>query len=268
MKIRFIEPANTPYKKSLKNHFVYDENIRTPSNGIITLATILKPIYGDVFCYSESISEIKWNDVFDADIIFISIFTFNANRGYKLARYIRRHSKALIVFGGLHATLNYKETAKYCDYVLRGEGDELIVEFTKSISSGKAVTSPGIAYIRNGKLISTGEPKIPEKIDTIPDRNLLYGFKKATKYNTVWPQVHASRGCPHNCDYCALVAAFGRKVRTRSPENVVDDIEQTIKFFSGSRRLANMLWITDDNFFADRNNKQKNKIFLYYSGTI
>ena len=131
MKIRFIEPANTPYKKSLKNHFVYDENIRTPSNGIITLATILKPIYGDVFCYSESISEIKWNDVFDADIIFISIFTFNANRGYKLARYIRRHSKALIVFGGLHATLNYKETAKYCDYVLRGEGDELIVEFTK-----------------------------------------------------------------------------------------------------------------------------------------
>lgn len=252
MKIRFIEPANTPYKKSLKNHFVYDENIRTPSNGIITLATILKPIYGDVFCYSESISEIKWNDVFDADIIFISIFTFNANRGYKLARYIRRHSKALIVFGGLHATLNYKETAKYCDYVLRGEGDELIVEFTKAISSGKAVTSPGIAYIRNGKLISTGEPKIPEKIDTIPDRNLLYGFKKATKYNTVWPQVHASRGCPHNCDYCALVAAFGRKVRTRSPENVVDDIEQAIEFFSGSRRLANMLWITDDNFFADR----------------
>ena len=96
MKIRFIEPANTPYKKSVRNYFVYDENIRTPSNGIITLATILKPIYDDVFCYSESISQIKWNDVLDSDIIFISIFTFNANRGYELAEYIRKNSKALI----------------------------------------------------------------------------------------------------------------------------------------------------------------------------
>ncbi len=252
MKIRFIEPANTPYKKSYKNHFVYDENIRTPSNGIITLATILKPIYGDVFCYSESISEIMWNDVLDSDIIFISIFTFNANRGYELADYIRKHSHALIVFGGLHATLNYEETAKYCDYVIRGEGDELIVEFTEAIRNGKPVDFPGIAYIRNGELINTGEPKIPENIDTIPDRSLLYGFKEATKYNTVWPQVHASRGCPHNCDYCALVAAFGRKVRTRPPKSVVDDIEQAIEFFSSSKRLAKMLWITDDNFFADR----------------
>lgn len=252
MKIRFIEPANPPYKKSLKNHFVYDENIRTPSNGIITLATILKPLYGDVFCYSESISEIMWNDVLDSDIIFISIFTFNANRGYELAEYIRKHSRALIVFGGLHATLNYEETAKYCDYVLRGEGDELIVEFAEAISSGKPIDFPGIAYIRNGELINTGKPKIPENIDTIPDRSLLYGFKEATKYNTVWPQVHASRGCPHNCDYCALVAAFGRKVRTRPPKSVVDDIEQAIVFFSSSKRLAKMLWITDDNFFADR----------------
>ena len=252
MKIRFIEPGNPPYKKSIKNNFVYDESIRTPSNGMITLATILKPIYDDVFCYSESISEIRWDDVLDSDIIFISIFTFNANRGYELAEYIRKNSSALIVFGGLHATLNYKETARYCDYVLRGEGDELIVEFTEAINSGKPIDFRGVAYIKDGELITTGEPKIPENIDTTPDRNLLYGFKKATKYSTIWPQVHASRGCPHNCDYCALVAAFGRKVRTRPPKSVVDDIEQAIAFFSTSKRLANILWITDDNFFADR----------------
>ena len=72
-------------------------------------------------------------------------------------------------------------------------------------------------------------------------------------HNTIWPQVHASRGCPHCCDYCALVAAFGRGVRTRSPENVVEDIRQAIAFFDqGHHRLAKVLWITDDNFFANR----------------
>ena len=252
MKIRFIEPANLPYKKSIRNYYVYDNRIRTPSNGIITLATILKSVYDDVYCYSESISEIVWDDVLDADIVFISIFTFSANRGYELAEYIRKNSSALIVFGGLHATLNYPETAKYCDYVLRGEGDELILKFVNAINEGAPVDFPGVAYLRDGELITTGEPEIPENIDTIPDRNLLYGFKKATKYSPIWPQVHASRGCPHNCDYCALVAAFGRKVRTRPPKSVVDDIEQAIEFFSGSKRLSNILWITDDNFFADR----------------
>jgi radical SAM superfamily enzyme YgiQ (UPF0313 family) len=72
-------------------------------------------------------------------------------------------------------------------------------------------------------------------------------------HNTLWPQVHASRGCPHNCDYCSLVAAFGRQVNVRSPKAVVEDIKQAIEFFDqGHHRIAKMLWITDDNFFANR----------------
>lgn len=252
MKIRFIEPGNTPYKKSIKNLYVYDGHIRTPSNGMITLATVLNQKYADVYCYSESISEIVWDDVLDADIIFISIFTFNANRGYELADYIKSNSRALVVFGGLHATLVPEETLSHCDYVLRGEGDELILKFTDAINENRNIDMPGIVYKSNGKTVSTGEPVAPEKIDTIPDRNLLYKFKEMTKYNTIWPQVHASRSCPHNCDYCALVAAFGRKVRTRDPKNVADDIENAISFFSTHKRLAKILWITDDNFFADR----------------
>ena len=252
MKIRFIEPGNRPYKKSVLNHFVYDRYIRTPSNGMIILATVLARKYDDVYCYSESISEIVWKDVLDADIVFVTTFTFNANRGYELAWYIKQNSKAKVVFGGLHATLNYKETIEYCDYVLRGEGDELILKFTKALEKGESVDFPGVVYKKDGGIITNGEPEVPENIDVIPDRNLLYKFRERTKYNTIWPQVHASRSCPHNCDYCALIAAFGRKVRVRPPKSVVDDIEDAIEFFSGYKRLSNVLWVTDDNFFANR----------------
>ena len=42
-------------------------------------------------------------------------------------------------------------------------------------------------------------------------------------------------------------------LRTRSPENVVADIRESIRFFHrGHVRLAKDLWLTDDNFFADR----------------
>ena len=235
MKVRFIEPGNRPYRPSLLNYVVYDRYIRTPSVGLNTLATIVKREVDDTLMYSESISRIPLKDVLDADVIFIGIFTFAAVRGYKLARYLKKHSRAVIVMGGLHASMNYEEAVKYCDYVLLGEGDE------------------GLAYVRDGESVSTGYPEPPQDIGTIPDRNLIWRYQKMAGHNTIWPQVHASRGGPHNCDYCALVRHFGRKVRTRPPENVVEDIRQSIEFFDRKHfRPVKDLWITDDNFFADR----------------
>lgn len=253
MKVRFIEPGNQPYRKSLENYMVYDKYIRTPSNGILILATILKQEIEDVFCYSESISKIVWEDVLDADLIFISIFTFNATRGYALADYIRQHSTAVIAFGGLHATLNSAEAILHGDYVLRGEGDETILPFAQAIQQKTIPDIPGVVYRQNGEIRTTGDPVIPQAIDTIPNRHLLYRFHEMAGHSTLWPQVHASRGCPHNCDYCALVAAFGRCIRVRSPQSVVEDIRQAIDFFDiGHHRMAKILWITDDNFFANR----------------
>lgn len=111
LKIRFIEPGNRPYRPSLLNYFVYDRYIRTPSVGLNTLATIVHQEYEDTYMYSESICKLKMNDILDADIIFIGIFTFAAVRGYELARLFRENSRATIVMGGLHASMNYAEAA-------------------------------------------------------------------------------------------------------------------------------------------------------------
>ena len=253
-KVRFIEPGNLPYRKSIKNLYTYDKYIRTPSIGLLTLATIVKDTVTDTLMYSESISEIQWDDVFDADIVFIGIFTFAAPRGYELAQYIKEHSKAIVVLGGLHASMNYTEAVKYADYVLLGEGDESILELIEALRNNRQVDFPGVAYEKDDKIIFTGERKPPENIDIIPNRYLLYRYHKMAGHNTLWLQVHASRGCPHNCDYCAVVRHFGRAVRTRTPENIIEDIRQSIAFQDNRLipRLARILWFTDDNFFANR----------------
>lgn len=252
-KIRFIEPGNLPYKKSIKNLYTYDKYIRTPSNGLLTLTTIVKQYIKDTLMYSESISEILWDDVLDSDIIFMGFFTFAANRGYELAQYIRKNSNAIIILGGLHPTLNYEEACNYCDYVLLGEGDESVLEIIKTIESENPISILGVAYKKEDAIVVTQKRCPPESIDTIPDHSLLYRFQEMVGHNTIWPQVHASRGCPHSCDYCALIHAFGRKVRTRTPVNVVEDIRRTIAFYHlKHHRLAKILWITDDNFFAER----------------
>lgn len=256
LKIRFIEPGNLPYRPSIKNLYVYDKYIRTPSIGLLTLATVAKQRCDNVLMYSESISKIIWDDVLDADLVFISIFTFSANRGYELSECVRKNKKnknLKVIIGGLHASMNYAEACKYCDYVSVGEGDEATLDFIDCAAAGKPFDFDGVARLENGEVKFTGKRRPPENIDIIPDRYLCYNYQKMAGHNTIWPQVHASRGCPHDCAYCALVRHFGRKVRTRSPENVVEDIRQSIAFHDDRHhRLAKMLWITDDNFFADR----------------
>lgn len=254
MKIRFIEPGNRPYRKTMLNYVVYDRYIRTPSVGLNTLATIVKQEIPDTFMYSESISTIDMADCKEADIIFIGIFTYAAVRGYELASFFRENSNAVVVMGGLHASMNYQEAVKYCDYVMLGEGDDTILPLIRTIEAGKEPDFAGVAWLNGENIKNTGMPEAPENIDTIPDRNLVYNYKKMAGHMTIWPQVHASRGCPHDCDYCALVRHFGRKVRKRTPENVVEDIKYSIDFFhKGHHRVLKDLWITDDNFFADRN---------------
>lgn len=49
MKIRFIEPGNRHYRKSILNYIVYDRYIRTPSVGLNTLATIVKSEVSDLY---------------------------------------------------------------------------------------------------------------------------------------------------------------------------------------------------------------------------
>ena len=221
--------------------------------GLNTLATIVKELVDDTYMYSESISRIDMADVEDADIVFIGIFTFAAVRGYELADHLRAHGRGLVVLGGLHASMNCAEAARHCDYVLLGEGDETIRAFVEAVGRGERPDFLGLAWMEGEELRSTGYPPPPERFETIADRNLVHNYSKMVGHSTLWPQVHASRRCPHNCDYCALVRHFGRRVRTRSPENVVADIRESIRFFHrGHVRLAKDLWLTDDNFFADR----------------
>jgi len=279
-KVRFVEPGNLPYRRSPKNLYTYERYIRNPSIGLLTLATVVHGVVPDTLMYSESISYVNWDDVYDADIVFIGIFTFNANRGYEIADRIRERSDALVVMGGLHASLNYPEAIAHCDYVLLGEADESIRDFICALmgsgqdegsswrgggSQGTGVryidfsNFPGLVYSATNDagdphIVHTGNPKPPHNIDLIPDRDLLYRYRKMAGHSTLWPQVHASRGCPHSCDYCAVVRHFGHRVRTRSPENVVEDIRQAINFHDRRLmpRFSKVCWITDDNFFADR----------------
>lgn len=66
--------------------------------------------------------------------------------------------------------------------------------------------------------------------------------------------VQFSRGCPFQCEFCDIINLYGRKPRTKTPEQMLAELE--VLYQMGWYRF---IFIVDDNFIG---NKRNAKIFL------
>jgi len=207
--------------------------IRIPLIGLLYVATLLRRAGHDVIVLSEAEGPVFHPkagklapELLSADVVGISIMTATANRGYEISAAIKRaNPRARIVLGGPHCSLLPNEAAEHADVVVRGEGENIISnivdpDFTERIVDGGLVADLDM---------------LP-----FPDYDLQRGLAKSLKFATV----SASRGCPFDCDFCCVTRIYGRKVRCRSVESVVDEIE--LRYKQGYRKL----FFGDDNFGA------------------
>ena len=140
----------------------------------------------------------------------------------------------MTVLGGPHPSALPIETMQECadvDVVVAGEGEQTLVELMGVMRNGKSFSEiKGICY-RSGKdIVRTAARPLIEDIDTLPfpaydlldmDKYIYWqkGFSGQRYMNII-----SSRSCPNKCTFCSN-AVFGRRVRYRSPENVMAEIK-------------------------------------------
>lgn len=144
----------------------------------------------------------------------------------------RKISKAKIVIGGSYLKSSIKILANYlhADYYVIGDGEGVILNLLKQVVDNSSIEHiDGIAY-HNGNDILLNKPANPiSNLDDIPfpARDLL-NFNHYKRYYALGnpllytAYIISTRGCPFNCLFCN--PAFGRKVRVRSPENILEEI--------------------------------------------
>ncbi len=144
---------------------------------------------------------------------------------------------AVTILGGIHPTFMYAQVlaeAPWIDYIVRGEGEEIIVELLRSIEAGTdrsdRATIQGIAYLDDGKLVATPARPVIADLDTLtPDWSLLHWEKYIyVPLNTRVAVPNFARGCPFTCRFCSQWK-FWRKYRTRDPKKFVDEIEVLVR---------------------------------------
>jgi anaerobic magnesium-protoporphyrin IX monomethyl ester cyclase len=167
----------------------------------------------------------------------------------------------LTVIGGPHTTFMPYETLKdseYLDAVVMCEGEETIVELAdhKTKNNQNIDDIKGIVYrdSSDGKLKTTEKRPLIKDLDSIPfpARHLVpFSDYDATQDQT--GGIITSRGCVYNCNYCSSSLIMGKKFRSRSPNNVVDEIEELIDTYH-----INDIGFMDDTFML--NKKRANEI--------
>ena len=171
------------------------------------------------------------------DIIGISCnYTVAYNNAARFATEMKTiYPDARIVMGGVHATVDYENILKNpnVDAVIRGDGEYAMID-----------------YVENGKW-DDARHEVAD-LDALP-------FPARELVNMEWYMNHpmsyiaskrrptcdiiTSRGCPFACTFCSVRGSY----RTRSPENVLDEMGVLIKRY-GIREFR----VIDDNFAYDR----------------
>jgi len=178
----------------------------------------------------------------------------------EMTRIARRAApKAKIILGGHNASLvadKIIENLPEADYVVVGEGEYVFLELVRSISNKSDIRRvKGVMYRNNGRATFAGDIEPVQNLDELPfpAKHLL---PQNTHYGHFWYGGHkialknlsgmiTSRGCPFGCTFCSCTTFSGRKIRTRSPENVVKEIEYLV-----NERGVEQIFIVDDNFTA------------------
>jgi len=200
---------------------------------------------------------------FQPSIVGMTAMTSSIINVKSIIENIKTTDKNLItVLGGVHASALPAETMKDIedlDYLIFGEGEMTILELanylenkTKELESIK-----GIVFRIKDRIIKTGMRELIENLDKIPPpardllpmelyakRHVSRGFSR--KHLKII-EIMTSRGCPNQCIFCAGHINYGYKLRFRSYENIISEVQQCINQY-GITHIS----IEDDTFTINK----------------
>jgi len=228
-----------------------------PSLGLLQIGACLRVAgnsvrFLDAALYPKRIATaVKY---FRPEMVCITSVTPTFPKALELARFVKSESDVPVVFGGPHVSMLPRESlgSGDVDFVVVGEGEETVVELARAIEGGDPLHVSGVWTRQDTELVFTGQRAPIEQLDLLPfpDWSLIErvsAYAPPDALNRRVFTVMTSRGCPFDCSFCVSSKLFGKRIRRRSVESVLAEIEHLIRAES-----AREIHFADDCFTSDR----------------
>ena len=185
---------------------------------------------------------------FDPEAVGITSFSINLGRASRMLQMVKRLSpRAVSVWGGPHVSFADEDILQnhpWVDAIVRGEGEETLVQWMEEVQRGKRFDKVlGLSWRgADGRIRRNPSRPWREDLDQLP--RPAWHLLKLSQYRAFGDgaSVLTSRGCPHRCVFCVGRKMIGPRGRFRSPQSVVDEMEALVKL--GFRKIR----VEDDLF--------------------
>ncbi|MFH0798397.1 MAG: radical SAM protein [Candidatus Woesearchaeota archaeon] len=218
-------------------------------------------------CEVEQIGldEIKDHIPKDLDVLGLGSVTPTLKNAAEIMRIAKEaNPNCVTVLGGDHISALPEETMKefpQIDFGVVGEGEITFLELLEQLEKKKDFSSVnGLIFRKKNNLVMNKQRQMITDLDTLPIP--AYDILKMDKY--LPPAHHAAfigkgvqlspftiffslRGCPYNCKYCASKVMWEKKVRYRSVEKTMEEIDYLIKNYN-----IKCLEFNDENFIINK----------------
>lgn len=233
MKVLFVNPPQTASKYKFMG-------VIAPPLGIAYMAGVLQENNIDVEILDASAEDMDFKDVEKEllkrkpDLVALTALTPTIGRALETAQVVKETlPDSIVVMGGYHPTFNFIETLEdeNVDIVIRGEGEYIMLNLVQALENQSSLHDvKGIVFEdKNSKeIVVNPEAPLIQDLDELPFPALnLLPMKKyrLLDMNTHMTTMITTRGCPMQCSFCSSAAMHGKKIRERSVENIVDEIE-------------------------------------------
>lgn len=233
MKVLFVNPPQTASKYKFMG-------VIAPPLGIAYMAGVLQENNIDVEILDASAEDMDFKDVEKEllkrkpDLVALTALTPTIGRALETAQVVKETlPNSIVVMGGYHPTFNFIETLEdeNVDIVIRGEGEYIMLNLVQALENQSSLHDvKGIVFEdKNSKeIVVNPEAPLIQDLDELPFPALnLLPMKKyrLLDMDTHMTTMITTRGCPMQCSFCSSAAMHGKKIRERSVENIVDEIE-------------------------------------------
>ncbi|MDJ0678103.1 MAG: B12-binding domain-containing radical SAM protein [Calothrix sp. MO_167.B42] len=206
-----------------------------PPLGLITVAAML-PRDWEIRFVDRNVSLETEEDWAWCDLVIISAMIIQKQDFRELIEKGVELGKKVAVGGPFPTSVPEFALDAGADYLILDEGEHTIPMFLEALDRGE----------------EKGTFRCCEKPDVTKTPIARYDLLNLDAYLAI--TVQFSRGCPFQCEFCDIINLYGRKPRTKTPEQMLEEFQ--VLYDLGWRRYV---FVVDDNFIG---NKRNAKVFL------
>lgn len=261
-KVVLVYPNQRWFKEDM--HTTWNLNPST----LCILAAMIKDYVDEITIIDAQFDDLTQEDFkkrieeINPDLVGISVLTTEYSMiGDISLDIVKEFNPSIItVLGGVHSTLHYEDVMKNekVDFCIRGEGEYVFQELIKFLNSKGTLPTEGLIYRNKNKEIQIQKATLVSDINkmAIPD----YSFVDFEKYTMKSPRdgieappllpyarIQTSRGCPIGCTFCLVESISGKKLRKRSAESIIEELDYLVKNYN-----IKSVVFEDDNPFGDK----------------